>query len=106
MTDTTPQPPYSRSVLIGGIVALCLFGTAAVLFVQGGDSLQRLALLFGMIGAAVTAFLAMLKADLSATQTNGGLDARIQAGVHRALAARRQGDPPLTPDEIAELTKP
>lgn len=84
----------------GALVALSLIGLAAVLFVaEGGESMQRLAFLFGILGTGVAAVVGMLRSDQSKQQTNGGLDARIQAAVHRANAARRAGDNPADPIE-------
>lgn len=94
----------TTGVIIAGVLVLSLFGLAAVLFVAPGpESTQRLALLFGAIGTGIAAFVAMLKAGQSATNTNGKLDARIEAGVHRAMSARRRGDEPATADEIDQL---
>lgn len=85
----------------GALVALAFFALAGVLFIQPGpESQYRLGLLFGVIGVGVTGIVAMLRADQSATNTNGKLDARIQAAVHRANAARRRGDAPLSPEEV------
>lgn len=91
----------TSGVLVAGITVLTLFGLAAVLFIQPGpESTQRLALFFGALGTGLAAFVAMLKAGQAAGNTNGKLDARIEAAVHRAQNARRRGDPPATPEEI------
>jgi hypothetical protein len=88
-------------VAIVGVIALCLFGLAGILFTGDTDSaLQRLGLLFAMLGTGLTGLLAYLKAAEAASNTNGKLDMRIEAAVHRAQNARRRGDPPQTPDEI------
>ena len=82
---------YSRLALIGGLVAILAFATAAVLFVSGTDSLQRLALLFGLFGIAVPSVIGLLKSDESAQSTNatsniatalnGAFDARVRNAV-------------------------
>lgn len=95
---------YSRVAVLVATIVLALIALAGVLFVQGDDATQRLALLFGILGTGLAAFVALLKSDQAATQTNGGLDHRIQAAVHRANAARRRGDPPLTPEQVDALT--
>lgn len=89
---------YSNVAVIGGLVAFGLLALAAVLFIAPGpESTQRLALFFGVIGSGVAALVALLRSDEAATQTNGKLDARIQAAVHRANNARRRGDDPDAP---------
>jgi hypothetical protein len=85
----------SKLAGIAALVALSLIGLAAVLFVsEGSESTQRLAMLFGIIGTGVASLVSLIRSDQSASQTNGSLDARIQAGVHRAMAARRRGEDP------------
>jgi predicted cobalt transporter CbtA len=91
----------STGIVIAAIVALVAFALAGLLLIPtGSESTYRLGLLFGIIGTAVAAFVGMLKAGQAASNTNGKLDARIEAGVHRAMAARRRGDEPATPAEI------
>lgn len=91
----------STVMAVAGVLVLALFGTAGVLFITPGpESLQRLGLLFALLGTGLAAFVGMLKAAEAAVNTNGKLDARIEAGVHRANAARRRGDEPWTPDEV------
>lgn len=60
---------YSRIALIGAIVAFGFFCLAGVLYVQGTDALQRLALLFGVFGLAVPQLIALLKVDTAATHS-------------------------------------
>lgn len=85
----------SRVAVIAALIAFGTLALAGVLLVQPGpESTQRLGLFFGVLGTAVAALVALLRADQAATQTNGSLDARIQAGVHRAMSARRRGDDP------------
>lgn len=91
----------NTAILVAGLAVFGAFALAAVVIVQPGpESTQRLALLFGVLGTGVAALVAALKAGEAASNTNGKLDARIEAGVLRANAARRRGDEPLTPDEI------
>lgn len=97
MKTTSPLAVYATLAVFG------LFALAGVLFIQPGpESTQRLALLFGLLGTAVAALVAALKAGEAAVNTNGKLDARIEAAVHRANAARRRGEEPLTPEQIDE----
>ena len=83
------------------LIILVGFALAGILLIQpGAESDKRLALFFGVLATAVGVVAAVLKADQAAQNTNGKLDARIEAAVHRANAARRRGDEPLTPEEI------
>lgn len=84
---------------IGGVIALVSLGIAAAILIAPERD-DRLALVFGLIGIALPALIANLKADQAASNTNGKLDARIEAAVHRAQSARRRGDEPLTPAQI------
>lgn len=91
----------SNATIVVGLIVLTLFALAGVLLVTPGpESTQRLGLLFGVIGTGLAAFVGLLKSDQAATNTNGKLDARIEAGVHRAMSARRRGDEPATAEEI------
>lgn len=95
------QANRDTPTLIAGAVAIAAFATAAVLFTSPGpESLQRLGLLFALLGVMAPAILGALKAGEAAVNTNGKLDARIEAAVHRANAARRNGDEPMTPQEV------
>lgn len=86
---------------IAAAIAVATLALAAVLFIAPGpESTQRLGLFFAVVGTIVTALVTLLRADQAASQTNGKLDARIQAAVHRANNARRIGDPPATDAEI------
>ena len=93
---------WSVLAIIAGLTSFGLMALAAIIFVadDAGDELQRLALFFGLLSLIVPALLSMLRSDQSAANTNGKLDARIQAAVHRANNARRAGDEPMTPEEI------
>jgi hypothetical protein len=92
----------SRIALIGVLVAVFAFATAAILFVTGTDSLQRLALLFGLFGVSMPAILALLKADQSAQATsstsaianslNGAFDQRVRNAI-RDVNAEAPGQP-------------
>lgn len=101
-----PAVKVSTAALIGGLLAFGLLALAGVLLISSGEeSTYRLGLFFGVIGTGVAALVAALKADQAATQTNGQLDKRIQAAVHRANNARRRGDDPeavLTDDPGAK----
>lgn len=83
------------------LIILIAFGLAGVLLIQPGpEADKRLALFFGVLGTGVGIIATVIKADQAASNTNGKLDARIEAAVMRANNARRRGDTPLTPDEI------
>jgi len=89
---------WSYLAVVAGLTSFGMMALAAVILVaQGPESMQRLALFFGLVGLVIPALLAMLRSDQAASNTNGKLDARIQAAVHRANAARRAGD---EPDEL------
>jgi hypothetical protein len=93
----------SNPVVIGAIVAVALLATAAALFIAGDTSLQRLGLLFALLGTATTGLLASLRSDHAAQQTsvtsdiatalNGDFEARVAAAVADALAARAANAP-------------
>jgi hypothetical protein len=85
-----PGTKFSNLAIVGGLTAAMCLALAAILLVQeGSESTQRLALFFGIVGSITAALIGMLRADQAHTQTNGGLDARIEAGVYRAQAVRR-----------------
>jgi hypothetical protein len=90
--------PLALSGTLAVLVAFALMGV--LLVAPGSESTYRLGLLFGVIGTAIAAVVGMLKADQSATQTNGKLDQRIEYAVHTALDKRRRGDPPTPPDQL------
>jgi hypothetical protein len=84
--------------IVGGLTAFGLMALAAVLFIQpGSEAEQRLALFFGLLSIVVTSLVGMLKADQSAKQTNGSLDARIHDAVLAAMSSRRASD--IVPDD-------
>ena len=91
----------SNLPILAVLAALIFFGLAGVLFIsEGPESTPRLGLLFGLLGLAIPTLLGALKATQAQEQTNGKLDDRIEAGVLRAMAARRKGNPAET---IADL---
>lgn len=99
--------PVSRLAVIVALIVAMLIALGGVLYIAPGpESTQRLGALFGILGIGVAAIVGLLKADQAATQTNGKLDARIQAGVHRAMNARRRGDDPETPLDHAMTPPP
>lgn len=97
----------SNAVVVGALVAIAALVTAAVMFTSGDQALERLAVLVAVIGSIVPGLLAALRADHAATQTNGGLDAKIQSAVQAALQVQRstdvvtvsRADPPPDPIE-------
>jgi hypothetical protein len=82
----------SIAVIVGGLVAIAALATAAVLFVSGDQSLERLAVLVAVFGSIVPGLVASLKADQASTQTNGNLDERIERAVGKVVGSRRTGD--------------
>jgi hypothetical protein len=88
----------SGTAVIAGVVAVAAFATAAVLFIgSSSDALQRLALLFGLLGLFAPALAGLLRADAAAARVDGHLDDRIQAAVERAHHAVDHPTP--TPDD-------
>lgn len=81
---------FSKVAIAGGLtVAMCLSLAAILLLADTDHDAERLGLFFGVVGTVVAALIGMMRADQGAKQTNGSLDARIEAGVHRAMARRR-----------------
>lgn len=94
----------SNLTIVLGVLVLTLFALGGVLLIAPGtEATYRLGLLFGVIGTGLAAFVGMMKAAQAAENTNGKLDHRIQAAVHRANNARRAGDVPLTEDQVNDL---
>lgn len=95
--------PVSGLVLAAALVAVAALATAAVLFVSGDGSLERLGLLLALLGSVIAGLLGMVRADQAAAQTsstsalvgrlNGDLDVRIINAVRDAMADRRSTDP-------------
>lgn len=94
----------SPVVVVAGLAAFALIIAAVVLLAEPGDEgTQRIGLFLAAMAPAILGLVALLRADQAASNTNGKLDARIEAAVHRANAARRRGDEPLTPAEVDDL---
>lgn len=118
---------YSRLALVGALVAAMLFAFAAVLFISGDAAVERLALLFGLLGIAVPAIIGLLKADASASSTaatsniatalDGAFDSRVRnamrtvaiepvttplEAVPEALSHTATPGTPITPEEPTE----
>lgn len=98
----------SGLALVGALVSIAALGTAAILFLQtNNESLQRLALLFGLFGVMIPSIIGLLKADVAATQTDetshiaraldGQFDERVQVAAQRANEASAAGEiaPPV-----------
>lgn len=94
--NQNPSPLVLATMVAFGCLALL----GVVLVQSGPESTQRLGLLFGILATGVAALAALVKAGQSASNTNGKLDQRIEAAVHRANAARRRGDEPATAADI------
>lgn len=81
------------TVAIVVIAVLCLFATAAVIFVaEGSESVQRLGLLFGLLGTGLASLAAYLKSHQAEMNTNGRLTRRVKEAVAEALAELRSDD--------------
>lgn len=85
--------------VVGALVAIVAIVAAAVLFSTGQDSLERLAVLVGVVGLIIPSLTGSLSASQAARsahvaseQTNGTLDGRIADAVSAALQARRVTD--------------
>jgi hypothetical protein len=90
------------SVVLAAIVCLAAMLTAAVMFTTGDAGMQRLALLVGILSPTILTLVGTLRADTAAARLDGSLDDRIAANVHRAMAARRNGEPiPEKPPRVA-----
>lgn len=112
------EPGVSPVVIVGGLVAIAALATAAILFVNGDASVERLGLLFAMFGLMVPNLIAALRADHAATQTaassniatalNGEFEQRVAYAVDRVPTARSHNDraaDPNTPRNGAPLVK-
>jgi hypothetical protein len=81
----------SRLAIISALVAFGAFGLAAVMFVSGDASVERLGLLFALFGTIVAALIAALRADQAAKQTDvtssiaKALDGMFDARVREAM---------------------
>jgi O-antigen ligase len=92
-------------VIVAGLILLGVIGLVGVIAVQPGvDALERLGLLFGLIGTGAAALVAALRADAAAidaksiaTSINGTLDERIKAAVVAANSERRFTDDSTPP---------
>lgn len=115
-TPTMKRAPTSYTTSVAALVAIVAIVAAAALFATGDDSLERLAVLVGVVGLVLPSLTASLRSDQAATsshqaaeQTNGNLDRRIAEAVAEALQARRatdrivvtdrRGTDPALPDE-------
>lgn len=82
----------STVVLAAALVSIVALTVAAVLLLTGDQQLEKLAVVTAVIGLVVPSLAGSLKASQAADQTNGGLDARIEAAVGRVVGNRRTGD--------------
>lgn len=96
--NSLPRPTSSLTIT-AALVSIVAIVAAAVLFASGDDSLERLAVLVGVVGLVLPSLTGALRSDQAATsshraaeQTNGSLDARIAEAVAAALQARRRSD--------------
>ena len=101
----------SSGAMFGALlIMLCGIGLAGVMFVQGSpcpeggqacsnDALQRLGLLFGLLGLAAPSLVAALKSDQAANKlTNGGLQDEVRRAILAASGERRHYDPETAPE--------
>lgn len=83
----------STPVVVAAMVAVGCIALAAVLFVDASsDAMERLGLLFAMLGTMIAALAAALKSDIAAGRLNGSLDKRIHDAVLEANKTRRETD--------------
>ena len=89
--------------VVGAIVAIAAFATGAILFTADSDTgMARIGLLMAFFGTIIPSLIAALHAGKAREQTNGSLDARIEAGVYRAQEVRRR----VIEQEVAPTTTP
>lgn len=93
------RAPTTTTTVVAALVAIVAIVAAAALFTTGDASLERLAVLVGVVGLVIPSLTALLKSDQAASsshqaaeQTNGSLDQRIADAVTAALQARRSSD--------------
>lgn len=82
----------SSAFLAAALVSVVALSVAAALFVTGDRELEKLGFVAGVVGLVVPSIAAALKASQAADQTNGNLDARVEAAVGRVVGNRRAGD--------------
>ncbi len=89
----------STLAIVGALVAIAGLATAAVLWTTGDQALERLGILVAVFASIIPGLISVLRSDQAAAsshqaaeQTNGTLDARIQAAVQAAVQVRRPGD--------------
>jgi len=81
----------NRLPILAALVMLSGFATAAVMFVNGDNALERVGLLVALLTTGVLSLTSLLKSDESARNTdsgsrllrtlNGGLEKRMKAAV-------------------------
>jgi hypothetical protein len=102
----------SRFAIVGALVSIAAFGTAAVLFMATNDAAtQRLAMLFALFGSIVAGLIGALRSDAAARATDstsniaaaldGAFDQRVRNAV-RTVAT----EPIETPIEPVVLPHP
>lgn len=108
---------YSGVALVAALVAIAGFLTAAVLFVNGDGSLEKLGVLSAFLTTIALALIAALRSDAAAKSTsaasdiaqalNGSFDARVR-NANRVTAAEMPAAPlePVAPPFEATATVP
>ena len=81
----------TRIAVLGSLVLLSGFATAAVMFIEGDEALTRIGLLLALLSTGVLSLTSLLKAEEGARNTdsgsrllrslNGGLERRMKAAV-------------------------
>lgn len=74
------------------LIAVALIALGGVTMVSGDAALERLGLLFALLGTMVPALTAALRSDQAAGRLNGTLDKRIHDAVLAANKTRRESD--------------
>lgn len=82
----------SNKVIVAAMVAMAAIGLGGILWVSNEQGLERLGLLFALLGTCLASLTAALRSDQAAGRLNGTLDARIHDAVLKANQTRRAGD--------------
>lgn len=82
----------STKTIIAALVAISAIGLGGIMWVSDTQGMERLGLLFALLGTCVASLTAALRSDQAAGRLNGTLDKRIHDAVLRANQTRRAGD--------------
>lgn len=82
----------SNKTIIAAMVALAAIGLGGILWVSDQQGMERLGLLFALLGTCIASLTAALRSDQAAGRLNGTLDKRIHDAVLKANSTRRASD--------------